>query len=164
MPNPTPADTSRHKRCGFACRLRGEQAVDAAFAVNFITRKFPQYWQLQPDTTVMDLPCGVFWINDQEQPRNHSNRSDLIGYPVHWAAADRGIGPEDETPDDFLKLREVTADALMNQRLDLTIVPESHPVEWVPEKVLDEKLPAYEYLFSAMTFICWCKRARGLKG
>jgi hypothetical protein len=154
---------SCHERCGLACQAAGVAAVNAAFAAGFLTRKYDQHLQMLPEPSVIQMPAGLFWINDAERVEDFSNIRDRIGYPVHWAVIERGIKGKTKLPTDLLNLREVTADVLRNQLLDVVTVPESALVEWVPEKVIDEKYPAFEYLISPMTFICWCKRTRGLK-
>lgn len=161
-----------HERCGLACQAAGIAAVNAAYAVDFLPKKYEQFLSRFPDPNSMPMPCGCFFFNDAEQVQNYSTHRDLIGFPIHWGILDRNIEGRDTVPRELLKLREVTADALRNLPLNALdgigqlLVPESHLVEWVPEKVIDERfadLAQFKHLFSTMTFICWCKRTRGLK-
>ncbi len=117
------------------------------------------YVQTLPDENQISFPCVSIWFNDAEKILGGTNARDDIGYPVHVAWLNRKLDNLGAKPSRYLLSRQTVARKIRNQIL--ASVPEVYTVEWEPSKVVDEKLPAYNYFVGAMTFICVSREVRG---
>lgn len=117
------------------------------------------YRQMLPTETVVQMPCVVVWFNDAEQVLGGSNNRDDVGYLVHVGIMDRKLTSPAVMPDKYLSWRQRIMRKVRFQRM--TNVPEVYTVQPQPEKVIDEKYPAYDFLVTAMTFICVSREVRG---
>lgn len=140
--------------------VRASQAIQALVqALSLDGTEARVYRQTLPDENAMEFPAVCVWFNDGEQILTGTNARDDIGYPVHCAIVDRKTSALSVPPDQYLKWRQRIMRRVRHQ--PLAGVPEVYTVTVVPNLVIDEKLPAYDYLVTAWTFICVSREARG---